>query len=58
MPEPTPPPCDHHWVFLRKSDTYETGYRRWAFDNVFYCDKCLEMREVRQDLKEHRGYFG
>lgn len=43
--------CEHHWVFIRKTDDYETGYRRWAYKNLFYCDKCLEHKAVEIELQ-------
>jgi hypothetical protein len=39
-------PCDHRFVYLRTGPTYEKGYRKWAKKDIFYCEKCLEYREV------------
>ena len=49
------PPCEHKWVHLRKSDTYEQGYRRWWFDDVFFCEKCLQQKTVSQEIVERRS---
>ena len=38
--------CEHHWVYLSKSDMYEYGYRKWQHDETFYCDKCLARQTV------------
>lgn len=52
-------PCGHKWVFLRKSETYEVGYRKWAHDDTFFCEKCLEYKTVQVDhgqKEQHRGW--
>lgn len=53
MPEqPKTDACEHKWVFLRSEGTEECGYRRWRTVDVFFCEKCLEQRVVRNDLVE------
>lgn len=51
-----PEPCEHKWAFLRKSDTYETGYRKWAHDDTYFCEKCLKYKSVTVDHEERPRY--
>ena len=48
--------CEHKWVFLRKSDTYEYGYRKWYWDDVFFCEKCLEQKTIQNEVKERKSH--
>jgi len=46
--------CEHKWVFLRDGGTREIGYRKWFHVDVFFCEKCLEQREIETAIKEER----
>jgi len=48
--------CEHKWVHLRKTETYENGYRRWFWDDVFFCEKCLAQRNVTNAVEERRSH--
>ena len=48
--------CDHKFIFLRKSETYEVGYRKWAHDDVYYCEKCLEYKTIQVSHEEKPQY--
>jgi hypothetical protein len=54
--DPTKPKCEHKWAFLRKSETYEIGYRKWFHDDIFYCEKCCEYKSVRIEHEERRSH--
>ncbi len=58
MPEMTrePQECEHKWVHLRKSDIYEYGYRKYRFDDVFFCEKCLAQKSIVNDIEERRSH--
>jgi hypothetical protein len=49
-------PCDHKFVFLKASDTYETGYRRWAHEDTFYCEKSLLYKLIEVEHKDRKSY--
>ena len=47
---------EHKWVHLRKSEIYETGYRRWSYDDIFFCEKCLEEKKISKEVEERKNY--
>ena len=49
--------CDHKFVFLKSSDTFETGYRRWAHEDTFYCEKCLLYKKIQVDHEERQRHY-
>jgi len=48
--------CAHKWVHLRKTEPYESGYRRWVWDDVFFCEKCLEHKSITNEVPERRSH--
>jgi len=48
--------CEHKFVHLKDLGTRETGYRQWVGVDLFFCEKCLEQREVERKLEERRSH--
>lgn len=42
----------HDMVFLKSSDVFEIGYRKWAHEDTFYCKKCLIYKTIEVEHKE------
>jgi hypothetical protein len=42
------PPCEHKYVFLRSEDR-EIRWRTFATVDTFFCEKCLNYREVEKE---------
>ncbi len=40
--------CEHSFVFLRQEEREEelTGGKQWKLFDLFFCQKCLELRAV------------
>lgn len=50
-------PCEHKFVFLRAEDVYETGYRQWCHDDVYFCEKCLDYRRIQIKHEERQRSY-
>lgn len=56
MPDPITAECVHKWVFLRKEEPREVGYRNWVNVDRFYCEKCLKQETVETKPEERRSH--
>jgi len=50
--KPPPQGCEHKWVFMEtarqhgKSSCYDSPAVNWRRTDRFYCEKCLEIKEI------------
>lgn len=52
--------CEHKFIFQRSdSSRSDYGYRGYKYIRVdaFYCEKCLEIKEVSSEHVTHQGNF-
>ena len=42
--------CEHSYLLLEKLSTREKGYRRWYQIYLFFCTKCLELKEIEREV--------
>lgn len=54
--QPIPQPCEHKWVHLRRSDNYEIRWHVWGWDDIFFCEKCLQERVIQKETPERTRY--
>jgi hypothetical protein len=45
--------CEHKFVFLRSYDV-EVGFHNWEKVDVYFCEKCLEYKEIQKPFPKGR----
>lgn len=48
--------CEHKWVFMETAKqvgyigSYSTPSKEWRRIDRFYCEKCLEIKEIKKTV--------
>lgn len=47
--------CEHKYVFLKSFDR-EKSWHHWVRVDEFFCEKCLEYKQVEREREEARRW--